>query len=41
MAAAELRNSSRNFADSFRVFKMEALNRRRGGVRRRPGPPHP
>jgi hypothetical protein len=40
-AAAELRNSSGNFADYFRVFEMEALNRRRGGVRRQPGPPHP
>jgi hypothetical protein len=40
-AAAELRNSSGNFADFFRVFETEALNRRRGGVRRRPGPPYP
>jgi hypothetical protein len=39
-AAAELWNSSGNFADCFRVFEMEALNRQRGGVRRRPGPPH-
>jgi hypothetical protein len=41
VAAVELRNSSRNFADCPRVFETEALNRRRGGVRRRPGPPHP
>jgi hypothetical protein len=33
-AAAELRNSSRNFADSFRVFRPEASYRRRGVVRR-------
>jgi hypothetical protein len=38
---AELRNSSGNFADCFRVFKTKALNRRRGGVSRRQGPPHP
>jgi hypothetical protein len=41
VAAMELQNSSGNFADCFRVFETEALNRRRGGVRRRPGPPHP
>jgi hypothetical protein len=39
-AAAEVRNSSGNFADSFRVFHPEALYRRRGGVRRRTGWPH-
>jgi hypothetical protein len=32
-AVAELRNSSGNFADSFRVFRPEALYRRRGVVR--------
>jgi hypothetical protein len=32
-AAAELQNYSRNFADSFRVFRPEALYRRRGVVR--------
>jgi hypothetical protein len=41
LVAAELRNSSGNFADSFRVFCREALYRRRGGVRGQPGPPHP
>jgi hypothetical protein len=30
---AELRNCSRNFAESFRVFRPEASYRRRGGVR--------
>jgi hypothetical protein len=39
-AVAELRNPSGNFADCFRVFKTEALNRRRGGVRGPPGGPH-
>jgi hypothetical protein len=39
-AAAELRNSSGNFADWFRVFRREALYRRRGGVRGLPGQPH-
>jgi hypothetical protein len=39
VAAAELRNPSRNFANSFRVFHREALYRRRGGVRGLPGPP--
>jgi hypothetical protein len=39
-AAAELRNSSGNFADSSRVFRPKALYRRRGGVRRRPGGSH-
>jgi hypothetical protein len=37
VAAAELRNSSGNFADSFRVFRREATYRRRGVVRRQPG----
>jgi hypothetical protein len=36
--AAELRNYSGNFADSFTVFYPKALYRRRGVVRRRPGP---
>jgi hypothetical protein len=40
MAAAELQNCSRNFADSFRVFCPEALYRRRGIVRGQPGAPH-
>jgi hypothetical protein len=39
-AAAELRNSSGNFADCFRVFRREASYRRRGIVRRRPGGSH-
>jgi hypothetical protein len=39
-AAAELRNSSRNFADSSRVFRQEAFYRRRGVVRGGPGWPH-
>jgi hypothetical protein len=38
--AAELRNSSGNFADSPRVFRREAFYRRRGIVRRRPGWSH-
>jgi hypothetical protein len=40
VAAAELRNCSRNFADSPRVFRPEASYRRRGIVRRRLGAPH-
>jgi hypothetical protein len=40
VVAAELRNCSRNFADSFRVFRREASYRRRGVVRRRPGGSH-
>jgi hypothetical protein len=40
VVAAELRNCSRNFADSFRVFHPEASYRRRGSVRRRLGWPH-
>jgi hypothetical protein len=40
VAAAELRNSSRNFADSLRVFRREALYRRRGVVRSGPGWSH-
>jgi hypothetical protein len=39
-AAAELHNPSGNFADCFRVFRREALYRRRGVVRSRPGGPH-
>jgi hypothetical protein len=39
-AATELRNSSGNFADSFRVFHPEASYRRTGGVRGLPGRPH-
>jgi hypothetical protein len=39
-AAAELRNSSGNFADCFRVFCQEASYRRRGIVRSGPGAPH-
>jgi hypothetical protein len=39
-AAAELRNSSGNFADSPRVFCREATYRRRGVVRIGPGWPH-
>jgi hypothetical protein len=38
--AAALRNCSRNFADSLRVFHPEALYRRRGIVRGHPGAPH-
>jgi hypothetical protein len=38
--AAELRKCSGNFADSPRVFRLEASYRRRGIVRRRPGWPH-
>jgi hypothetical protein len=40
VAAAELQNSSGNFADSPRVFRPEASYRRRGVVRRRPGRSH-
>jgi hypothetical protein len=40
VVAAELRNSSGNFANSFRVFYREATYRRRGIVRRRPGWSH-
>jgi hypothetical protein len=36
-AAAELRNCSRNFTDSSRVFRLEASYRRRGIVRGQPG----
>jgi hypothetical protein len=39
-AVAELRNCSGNFADSLRVFRSEALYRRRGVVRGLPGRPH-
>jgi hypothetical protein len=39
-AVAALRNCSGNFADSFRVFRQEALYRRRGVVRGLPGRPH-
>jgi hypothetical protein len=39
-AAAELRNSFWKFADSPRVFRPEALYRRRGVVRGLPGTPH-
>jgi hypothetical protein len=35
--AAELRNCSRNFTDSSRVFRPEASYRRRGIVRSGPG----
>jgi hypothetical protein len=37
---AALRNCSRNFADSFRVFRPKALYRQRGIVRGLPGAPH-
>jgi hypothetical protein len=40
MAAAELRNCSGNFTNSFRVFRPEASYRRRGVVRGQPGAPH-
>jgi hypothetical protein len=40
VVAAELRNSSGNFADSLRVFRWEASYRRRGVVRGGPGWPH-
>jgi hypothetical protein len=39
-AAAELRNCFWKIADSFRVFRPEALYRQRGGVRSGPRPPH-
>jgi hypothetical protein len=39
-AAAELRNSFWKIADPLRVFRPEALYRRRGVVRRRPGASH-
>jgi hypothetical protein len=39
-AAAELRNSFWKFTDSLRVFRLEALYRRRGVVRSGPRPPH-
>jgi hypothetical protein len=39
-AAAELRNSSENFAHSSRVFRREASYRRRGIIRGGPGAPH-
>jgi hypothetical protein len=38
--AMELRNSFWKFADSPRVFRPEALYRRRGVVRGQPGAPH-
>jgi hypothetical protein len=40
VVAAELRNSSRNFADCFRVFCPGASYKRRGVVRSGPGAPH-
>jgi hypothetical protein len=40
LSAAALRNCSGNFADSPRVFRPEALYRRRGVVRSGPRPPH-
>jgi hypothetical protein len=40
VAAAELQNSFRKFADCFRVFRREALYRWRGSVRGLLGPPH-
>jgi hypothetical protein len=39
-AVAELQNSFWKFADSPRVFRPEALYRRRGVVRALPGRPH-
>jgi hypothetical protein len=36
---AEMRNSSGNFVDSFRVFHPEASYRRRGIIRGQPGAP--
>jgi hypothetical protein len=39
-AAAELQNSFSKIADRFRVFRPEALYRRRGGARGSTGPPH-
>jgi hypothetical protein len=38
--AAELRNSFWKIAESSRVFRPEALYRRRGDVRSGPRPPH-
>jgi hypothetical protein len=38
--AVALRNCSRNFVDSFRVFCPEALYRQRGDVGSGPRPPH-
>jgi hypothetical protein len=38
--AAELRNCFGKNTDSFRVFRREALNRRRGVVRSGPGGSH-
>jgi hypothetical protein len=40
VAAAELQNSFSKNTDPSRVFRREALYRRRGGVRERPGGPH-
>jgi hypothetical protein len=40
VAAAELWNYSGKNTDCFRVFRREALYRRRGGVRGLLGPPH-
>jgi hypothetical protein len=40
VVAAELRNSFWKIADSPRVFRPEALYRRRGVVRGLPGAPH-
>jgi hypothetical protein len=40
MAAAEMRNCSGKNADSPRVFRLEALYRRRGVIRGLPGAPH-
>jgi hypothetical protein len=40
VVAAELRNTFWKNDDCFRVLSTEALYRRRGGVRGRPGPPH-
>jgi hypothetical protein len=39
-AAVKLRNSSRNFADCFRIFRREASYRRSGIVRRWPRRAH-
>jgi hypothetical protein len=40
LTAAALRNCSGKNADPLRVFRPEALYRRRGVVRRQPGAPH-
>jgi hypothetical protein len=40
VVAAELQNSFRKIADSFRVFRWEAFYRRRSVIRRRPGWSH-